>query len=129
MATYKGSDGVVTIGGTAVGEIRSFSVEESADTIEDTAMGDTSRSYKSSLKSFSASIDALFDNDDSGQDALTIGSEVACIFRSQGTGSTNMERSGTGIVTGVSINQSYDGLVETSFTLQGTGALNIDDQS
>ena len=129
MATYKGSDGVVTIGGTAVGEIRSFSVEESADTIEDTAMGDSSRSYKSSLKSFSASIDALFDNDDSGQDALTIGSEVACIFRSQGTGSTNMERSGTGIVTGVSINQSYDGLVETSFTLQGTGALAIDDQS
>ena len=129
MATYKGSDGVVTIGGTAVGEIRSFSVEESADTIEDTAMGDTSRSYKSSLKSFSASIDALFDNDDSGQDALTIGSEVACIFRSQGTGSTNMERSGTGIVTGVSINQSYDGLVETSFTLQGTGALAIADQS
>jgi hypothetical protein len=129
MATYKGSDGVVTIGGTAVGEIRSFSVEESADTIEDTAMGDTSRSYKSSLKSFSASIDALFDNDDSGQDALTIGSEVACIFRSQGTGSTNMERSGTGIVTGVSINQSYDGLVETSFTLQGTGALSIADQS
>jgi hypothetical protein len=129
MATYKGSDGVVTIGGTAVGEIRSFSVEESADTIEDTAMGDSSRSYKSSLKSFSASIDALFDNDDSGQDALTIGSEVACIFRSQGTGSTNMERSGTGIVTGVSINQSYDGLVETSFTLQGTGALSIADQS
>lgn len=129
MATYKGSDGVVTIGGTAVGEIRTFSVEESADTIEDTAMGDTSRSYKSSLKSFTASIDALFDNDDSGQDALTIGSEVACIFRSQGTGSTNMERSGTGIVTGVSINQSYDGLVETSFTLQGTGALSIADQS
>jgi hypothetical protein len=129
MATYKGSDGVVTIGGSTVGEIRSFSVEESADTIEDTAMGDTSRSYKSSLKSFTASIDALFDNDDSGQDALTIGSEVACVFRSQGTGSTNMERSGTGIVTGVSINQSYDGLVETSFTLQGTGALAIADQS
>jgi hypothetical protein len=40
-----------------------------------------------------------------------------------------MERSGTGIVTGVSINQSYDGLVETSFTLQGTGALAIADQS
>ena len=129
MATYKGSDGVVTIGGTAVGEIRSFSVEESADTIEDTAMGDSSRSYKSSLKSFSASIDALFDNDDSGQDALTIGSEVACIFRSQGTGSTNMERSGTGIVTGITINQAYDGLVETSFTLQGTGALDITAQS
>lgn len=129
MATYKGSDGVVTIGGTTVGEIRSFSVEESADTIEDTAMGDSSRTYKSSLKSFTASIDALFDNDDGGQDALSIGAEVACIFRSQGTGSTNMERSGTGIVTGVSINQSYDGLVETSFTLQGTGALAIADQS
>lgn len=129
MATYKGSDGVVTIGGSTVGEIRSFSIEESADTIEDTKMGDTARTYKPSLTSFTASIDALFDNDDAGQDALTIGSQVACVFRSQGDGSTNMERSGNGIVTGISINQAYDGLVETSFTLQGTGALDITDQS
>tara|TARA_A100001015_G_C14922258_1_gene684808 strand:- start:500 stop:886 length:387 start_codon:yes stop_codon:yes gene_type:complete len=128
MATFKGSAGKVTIGGSIVGEIRSFSIEESADTIEDTVMGDASKSFKSSLKSFTASIDALFDNDDAGQDALTIGAEVAAVFRSAGDGTGEMERSGTGIVTGITINQSYDGLVETSFTLQGTGDLAIADQ-
>lgn len=127
--TVKGSAGVVTIAGQALGEIRSFSIEESADTIEDTSMGDTSRTYKSSLKGFTASVDALFDEDDVGQAEFTIGSSVACVFRSEGTGSGLMERSGTGIVTGITINQAYDGLVETSFTLQGTGALDITAQS
>tara|TARA_S200002703_G_scaffold78217_2_gene67353 strand:- start:2107 stop:2499 length:393 start_codon:yes stop_codon:yes gene_type:complete len=126
--TVKGSAGVVTIAGQALGEIRSFSIEESADTIEDTSMGDTHKSYLSSLKGFTASIDALFDEDDVGQAELTIGTSVACIFRSEGTGSDLMERSGTGIVTGITINQAYDGLVETSFTLQGTGSLDRTDQ-
>ena len=48
MATFKGSDGVVKIIGNAIAEIRSFSVEQTADTIEDTKMGDTARTYKSS---------------------------------------------------------------------------------
>jgi predicted secreted protein len=126
--TVKGSAGVVTIAGQTLGEIRSFTIEESADTIEDTSMGDTHKSYLSSLKGFTASIDALFDEDDVGQAEFTIGTSVACVFRSEGTGTGKMERSGTGIVTGISINQSYDGLVETSFTLQGTGELSITEQ-
>ena len=40
-------------------------------------MGDTARTYKSSLTSFSGSIDVFWDETDtSGQGALTIGSEV-----------------------------------------------------
>lgn len=127
--TVTGSAGIVTIAGQTLGEIRSFTIEETADTIDDTSMGDTHRSYKSSLKSFTASIDALFDEDDVGQAEFTIGASVACVFRSEGTGSGLMERSGTGIVTGISINQSYDGLVETSFTLQGTGQLSTTEQA
>jgi hypothetical protein len=125
MATFKGSEGVVKVGGNAIAEIRSFSIEESADTIEDTAMGDTSRTYKSSLKSFTASIDALFDDTDTnGQVAMTIGSELAFEFQPEGSApSSDYELAGTGIVTGISQSQSYDSLVEVSFTIQGTGAL------
>ena len=54
MATHKGSEGTVKVGSNAVAEIKSYSIEESADTLEDTAMGDTARTYKSSLTSFSA---------------------------------------------------------------------------
>ena len=39
MATHTGSEGTVKVGANAIAEIRSFSIEESADTLEDTTMG------------------------------------------------------------------------------------------
>jgi len=125
MATFKGKDGVVKVGSNAIGEIRNFSVEESADTIEDTSMGDTARTYKDSLTQFTASIDALFDDGDTAQTALTIGSSATFSFLPEGDSSGKYSLSGSGIVTGISRSQSYDGLVEISFSLQGSGALTI----
>ena len=37
MATHKGSEGVVKVGANAVAEVTGFSVDETADTIENTA--------------------------------------------------------------------------------------------
>ena len=64
MATYKGSEGIVKVDTNTVAEIRSYSIEESADTLEDTAMGDGARTYKSSLTSFSGSLDVFWDESD-----------------------------------------------------------------
>jgi hypothetical protein len=125
MATFKGKDGVVKVGSNAIGEIRNFSVEETADTIEDTAMGDTARTYVDSLTQFTASIDALFDDTDTAQTALTIGSTATFSFLPEGDSSGKYSLSGSGIVTSISRSQSYDGLVEISFSLQGSGALTI----
>ena len=125
MATFSGSAGVVKAGGNAIGEIRSFSVEQSGDVIEDTKMGDSARTFKPSLTQFTASVEALFDDTDTTQEALTIGSELAFLFQPEGSGSGAYQLSGTGIVTGISQSQSFDGLVERSFTVQGTGALTI----
>ena len=126
MATFSGSAGVVKAGGNAIGEIRSFTVDQTGDTVEDTAMGDTTRSYKATLNTFTASIDALFDDTDTtGQGAMTIGTSLAFLFQPEGSGSGAFQLSGTGIVTGISQTQSFDGLVERSFTVQGTGALTI----
>ena len=126
MATFSGSAGVVKAGGNAIGEIRSFTVDQTGDTVEDTAMGDTSRSFKATLNTFTASIDALFDDTDTtGQGAMTIGTSLAFLFQPEGSGAGAFQLSGTGIVTGISQSQSFDGLVERSFTVQGTGALTI----
>ena len=125
MATFSGSAGVVKAGGNAIGEIRSFSVEQSSDVIEDTKMGDSARTFKPSLTQFTASVEALFDDTDTAQQALTIGSELAFLFQPEGSGSGAFQLSGTGIVTGISQSQSFDGLVERSFSVQGTGALTI----
>jgi len=125
MATFSGSAGVVKAGGNAIGEIRSFTVDQTGDTVEDTAMGDSSRSFKATLNTFTASIDALFDENDTAQIAMTIGTELAFLFQPEGSGSGAYQLSGSGIVTGISQTQSFDGLVERSFTVQGTGALTI----
>tara|TARA_R100000773_G_scaffold10554_2_gene9802 strand:+ start:2360 stop:2746 length:387 start_codon:yes stop_codon:yes gene_type:complete len=125
MATFSGSAGVVKAGGNAIGEIRSFSVEQSSDVIEDTKMGDSARTFKPSLTQFTASVEALFDDTDTAQTAMTIGSELAFLFQPEGSGSGAYQLSGTGIVTGISQSQSFDGLVERSFSVQGTGALTI----
>lgn len=124
MATHTGSEGTVKVGSDAIAEIRSFSIEETADTLEDTTMGDTARTYKSSLTSFSGSVDVFWDETDtSGQGALTIGAEVTLNLYPEGDTSGDTYLSGTAIVTSRSISSSFDGLVEMSISVQGTGAL------
>lgn len=124
MATYKGSDGVIKVSTNTVAEIRSYSIEESADTLEDTSMGDGARTYKPSLTSFSGSLDVFWDeSDSSGQGALSIGSEVQLNVYPEGADSGDTYYQGDVIVTGVSRSASFDGLVEASISVQGTGAL------
>ena len=124
MATHKGSEGTVKVGSNAVAEIRSYSIEESADTLEDTSMGNSARTYKPSLTSFSGSLDVFWDETDtSGQGALSIGSEVTLNFYPEGDTSGDTYYSGSAIVTGVSRTGSFDGLVEASISVQGNGAL------
>ena len=124
MATHKGSEGTVKVGSNAVAEIRSYSIEESADTLEDTSMGDSARTYKPSLTNFSGSLDVFWDETDtSGQGALSIGSEVTLNVYPEGDTAGDTYYSGSAIVTGVSRTGSFDGLVEASISVQGNGAL------
>jgi hypothetical protein len=114
MATHKGSEGVVKVGSDTVAEVRSYSIEETAETLEDTSMGDTARTYLSSLTTFSGSIDVFWDEtDDTGQGALTNGAEVTLNLYPEGDTAGDTYYTGT----------VFDGMVEASITFQGTGAL------
>ena len=128
MATHKGSSGVVKIaadGGsvTAVGEVRSFSIDETADTIEDTVMGDSVKTYLSSLKDATLTIDALWDDADAQQLILDTGVDIDWEIHPTGTGSGEKYYSGGGVVTAKTVSASYDGLVEASFSIQCSGAI------
>jgi len=124
MATHLGKEGTVQVGSNAIGEIRGFSIDETIDTVEDTSMGDASKSYLASIKDFSGSVDVLYDEaDTNGQVALAVGSSVTLNFAPEGSASGDVKLTGTAIVTGKSITSSFDGLVESTITVQGTGGL------
>ena len=124
MATHIGRDGVVKVGANSVAELRSFSIDETGDTVEDTVMTDAARSFISTLTSFTGSADVYWDETDtSGQGALTVGASVTIGFHPEGETAGDTYYSGTCIVTGVSRSASFDGMVEASITFQGSGAL------
>ncbi len=128
MATHTGSEGTVRVGVNAIAEIRSYSVEETADTAEDTSMGDSYRTFKTTLKAWTGSVDVFWDEaDTNGQVALAVGSEVTVNFFPEGATAGQSEKyySGAAIVTGKTVTGSFDGMVESTITLQGTGALSL----
>lgn len=124
MAVHKGSEGTVKVGSNAIANIRSYSIEESADTLEQTVMGNTSRAYAASLSTFSGSVDVYWDETDTtGQGALSIGAEVTLNFYPEGDASGDTYYTGTAIVTGITRTASFDGNIEASISVQGDGAL------
>ena len=124
MATHLGKEGTVQVGSNSIAEIRGFSIDETIDTVEDTSMGDSSKTYLASIKDFSGSVDVLYDETDTnGQTALAIGSSVTLNFAPEGTASGDVKLTGTAIVTGKSVTSSFDGLVESTISVQGTGGL------
>ncbi len=128
MATTKGSSGVVKLavsGGSvaAMGEVRSFTLDETADTIEDSVMGDTARTYLSSLTSATLSMDVYWDDADAVQLVMDSGAALDWELYPTGTGTGEKYYSGGGILTSKSLTASFDGMVEGSFALQVSGAV------
>ena len=123
MATHTGSEGTIKVGADTVGELRSFTLETTAETIEDTSMGDTNRSYKVGLKSFTGSASLFWDEADTGQTAIVVGTEITLNVYPEGASSGDTYYSGSAIVTGTTIASSFDGMVEAEVSFQGTGAL------
>lgn len=141
MASYTGHDGVVKfndtdagIGGlNPIGNLRNFTIEQTQDVIETTAMGTSNiRTYKPGLSTFTFSGDVFFDESDVIQDKIDDlvtktgeGSTASFEVYPAGEDSGRRKLSGDMIVTSFSITSSVDGMVEASFAAQGTGALTI----
>ena len=125
MATHTGSEGVIKIGSTLLGELRSYTLENTSDTIEDTSMGDASRTYKVGLKGFSGSASLFFDELDAGQILIVVGTEISIKVFPEGATTGDKFYEGSAIVTAYNISASFDGLVEAEMTFTGTGTLSL----
>ena len=123
MATHHGKEGVVTAGGTAVGELTSFNIETTGDVVENTKLSDAVKSFTTGRTSFSGSLEMNYDETDAPQQTLTAGSEISFVLLPEGNTGCDESFTGTGIITGMTVSNGMDAVVSRSITFQGTGAL------
>ena len=125
MATHHGKEGVITIGGTTLNNATGFTVDTTHDVVEDTALGNSMKSFLVGRGTFTFSIDMNFDETDSGQTTMVQGAELTFAFLPEGNESGDRKFSGSGIVTGMSVSVPLDGVITRTVTGQGTGGLTI----
>jgi len=126
----KGFDGSVTVASGAMGNAKAWSLDISQETIDVTDFGSNGwKESVSGLKSWSGSITAIFDASGTAEGALqtglTAGSVVALDLQmGDGTGSYD-KYSGSANITGQSVSNDVNGIVEVTFNFEGTGAITI----
>lgn len=121
MATYKGNAGVVKIGAASCGELTAWKLDTSAQTIEDTALGDSWKTFIAGLTNWTGEMTAHFDPDDDVQEQIIEGASVTLIFY---VAAATQAATGTAIVTGVSVGGGIEpNVFDVTFTVQGTGTL------
>ncbi len=124
MANHTGVSGVVKVGSNVVAELRSFTIDTTAELIEDTTLTDTSRSYQFGKKGATVSAECWWDETDTnGQIAIIEGSQVALNLYPEGADSGDYYFSGTWLIGSNSISIPTDGIIEASFNATLTGAL------
>lgn len=132
MATYEGSAGTVKIKSgsdslTAVASVRSWSMDISRDTVEDTSMASNgARTYKKGLQTFSGSMDIVYDDSEATAVSTAMNpdtDDTVSVELYSNSGADTTKFAGDVIVTSYSISASYDGLTEVSVSFQGTGAI------
>lgn len=128
MATYRGQDGSVTVDAGTVLEVKSWTLTVARDLLEDTAMGDTSKTYKAGLNDWSGTIECHLDyGDTTGQKILidnilaSSGSTIALELLI-GTGKKFV---GTAVPTSMNTGSELTSISGVSFNFQAAGALSI----
>lgn len=126
MATHHGLDGSVKVGANTVAEVRSFEIETTQDTVDDSVMGDTWHTHLTGLKAWTATAECLWDETDTnGQVALTIGASVSLSLGPEGHTSGDTIYTGTATVKTIGVAAAHDGVVTRRVSFEGNGALTI----
>ena len=138
MATYTGHSGVVSVGGNDVAEVKDFSIEVTANTVDATTLLGANHADEGWTRSrvvnrsWTVSINCFFDDTASnGQlDSVNqINQSVANMLANAGVAISctagGDTYSGDVHITSFSKSVTGDGLIEASFTATGHGALTI----
>ena len=135
MAAASGNGGVLQTSPadstySAIASLQSWTLEQTADTIETSAMGTSlAKSFIPGQTSFSGSADALWNDDATSmefiQTALAAGDTTFFLKLYPVGTSAGDFYSGSIVITGFSITSSLNSPIGFSFTFQGTGTLTL----
>lgn len=125
MATFTGHNGGISLGANVVAEVKNFSIEETAEPLDDSAMGDSTRTFKQApITAWSGSAEVHYDpTDTNGQEAMSIGAELTGTFFPVENSAGNRQRQGTIHITSVGEASAMVELVSRTIAFQGSGVL------
>ena len=122
---HHGKEGVLKAGSTVISGVTGFTIDTTADVVEDTSLGNSAKTYMAGRTAFSGSIDMHYDEGDTAQETLDVGATIAFTLLPEGNTSGDQSFAGNGIVTSMSVGVTLDGVSTRSVAFQGTGALTI----
>lgn len=124
MATVHGNDGEVYNDANKVAETRSWTLNTTGETADDTAQGDTWRTHKPGHKGGEGTVVAMYDPDDTnGQEAMEEGSAVDLKLYPKGNASGNPEWSFNATITAVNFTSEMEGIEMREFSFLVNGAI------
>lgn len=123
MAKLTGKNGIIKVTDEAISQLRSWSLDKTGDTVEDTVIGDDWRTFKATMKGASGSCELYYDEDDLAIAGLGIGDEVEMEIYLDGEAEGANFQAFTAIITTMGESSSFDGMVEQTMGFTVTGAV------
>jgi predicted secreted protein len=121
----------LTVGATptALGEVRSYSIETALGTIDASVLSTTWKNYLVGQSGWSGSMECFYDPSDTAQADLVSKARAGTIctitVQPLGAGAGKTQLSGTCYVTGMTISGATEDAVGLSISFQGTGELQL----
>ena len=129
MAIYTGKNLAVLLDSQAFSHVRSASVNHAIDLVETTTASLSVKTYASTVKDFSGTVECLHDSSTELFDSEILpGTTGEIKIRPEGTGAGNVTINGNVIITTVDFGVPYDSVTAISVGFTGTGDLTVGTQ-
>jgi hypothetical protein len=137
MATYQGTEGGASFGGSVVAQVKAWTLTVNMDVVETSVMGDKWRTKTGTMATWSGSVDVLLDTASATGTtqaammtrlvaATSVRTSLAVtLIASSSTGATYF--TGSAIITGVQPGAQMEQLNAATFNFEGTGVLAFDE--
>jgi hypothetical protein len=116
MATYRGQDVVIKIGGDQIENLKNVTLETSVNLIETTVIGNAARTRTAGLSDYSLNMDVFLDSTSPAQSTLIEGATFTWEGYFEGDSTGQLQLSGTAIVENVSLNGELEDMVGKSIS-------------